>query len=95
MAYYIPPFDAGYLGVDEPMTSRERFEIEGLLTPVDSIMNSGLRGRSYSSQQQLSTLVTHPGRSVTSPDGWPGGIRPNSRAGEFVTVTRWTRCRYW
>jgi hypothetical protein len=58
--------------------SREALELGGLLTPEDSIMNSGARKKqTYMSDPGLTAkeeLLTHSGPSSSSPDGRPGGL---------------------
>ena len=77
MAYYIPRNDVSDLLIGGP-TPRA---LSGLVTPDDSIMNSGLRGRPQPHVLGLGhtdNIEPHPGASSASPDGVPGGALPTA-----------------
>ena len=93
MAYYISRDDLD-LGNGESTDLRdEEGELNGVVTPADSMMNSGYRQRPPSSASNINrqsieeNVLTHPGRSAVPPhDGRPGG--PHVTRGEFVRVVQ-------
>jgi hypothetical protein len=91
MAYYIPRKDESDLLVSGP-TPRA---YSGLVTPDDSIMNSGLRGRPQPHVHGLGhteIVEPRPGASSASPDG-PGGALLSSRTiGKRGYVTQGSEC---
>jgi hypothetical protein len=89
MAQYISRDDLD-LGNGGPTDLRDEEEaLSRVVTPADSIMNSGYRQRPSSSASIIirpgteRNILTHPGRSAVPPhDGGPGG--PHDERGEFV-----------
>jgi len=89
MAYYNDVLS----GLGGPTVTREELELGGLLTPADSIMNSGQRNRHdfLSTRPGVappsSVRITQPGLSIASPDSNPAGSSHTARSGsEFVIV---------
>ena len=83
MPNYIQPGPGGNvdLGFGGSTTTREIVS-NGHVTPDDSIMNSGLRGRPHphiSGLGRTDRNEPHPGASNASPDGGPGGAFSSSK----------------
>ena len=76
-------------GIGESMT-RDEFELGGLLTPADSIMNSGRRGSLTTRPGVVPPhpfRLTQPALSVASPGGGQAGSFHTVRGGmEFVRL---------